>query len=178
MLRICEKYWHTFSFRLYYWKLYITNYNLISDFLWYWSEVTGKKQTPFLKKSTFLLTENPFVGFFCYLWKKCSFRAPFQYMKIHCYSERDFRLVRLIIYYKSLLCIPEGMLRKARDRKIVCFISYGLRLISGGLQPPIPTLCYFALFWLTRKMLWLPFLHLSGTTRWGTNNRPFVRISL
>ena len=40
--------------------------------------------------------------------------------------------------YKSSLCIPEGMLREARDLKFVCLRKLQPAPDIRGLQPPYP----------------------------------------
>ena len=58
-----------------------------------------------------------------------------------------FYLPRLsIISYKSSLCIPEGMLRKARDRQFVCLRKPQSAPDFRGPAAPIPPLCIWALF--------------------------------
>ena len=60
-----------------------------------------------------------------------------------------------VFYYKSSLCNPESMLRKARDRKFVCLRKPQPAPDFRGPAAPIPPLCFRALFLLTRKMRWL-----------------------
>ena len=56
------------------------------------------------------------------------------------------RIVRASpFYYKSSLCIPEGMLRKTRDRKFVCLRKPQPAPDFRGPAAPIPLLCYRAL---------------------------------